>query len=253
MSTISPDATEGFAKQLAEIGVEMLDAPVSGGEKGAIAGTLTIMVGGRKETFERCLPLFEAMGENVALVGPNGSGHRVKMVNQILCGIHIVAMNEALMFARKAGLDVNTTLRVVASGAAGSWMLTNVGPKALAGDYAPGFKIKLQQKDLRLAMESLQKLGLQSPALEHAYQQFTTALEQDLGELGHGSTHGTVPIVLPRNQIPSSRREPVGPRCLCRVLPRARPLFCTRTRRRRPTGLTRPLIDGWALAPSPVR
>ena len=184
MSTISPQATERFAKQFAEVGVEMMDAPVSGGERGAIAGTLTIMVGGKKEVFDRCLPLFEAMGKNIVLAGPHGSGHRVKLVNQILCGIHIVAMNEALTFARKAGLDVNTALNIVASGAAGSWMLSNLGPKVVAGDYSPGFKIKLQQKDLRLAREALQKLGLESPALEHAYQQFTKAVDQDLGELG---------------------------------------------------------------------
>lgn len=184
MSTIAPAATVASAQRLAHMGVEMLDAPVSGGESGALAGTLTIMVGGAQSAFDRCLPLFQAMGRNIARVGPSGSGHLVKLVNQVLCGIHIVAMNEALAFARKAGVDPHAALEVVASGAAGSWMLTHVGPKALADNFAPGFKIKLQQKDLRLARECLHKLGLASPALEHAYRQFTRALEEGWGELG---------------------------------------------------------------------
>ena len=184
MSTIAPEATVASAQRLAHMGVEMLDAPVSGGESGALAGTLTIMVGGAQGAFDRCLPLFRAMGRNIVRVGPSGSGHLVKLVNQVLCGIHIVAMNEALALARKAGVDPHTALGVVASGAAGSWMLTHVGPKALAGDFAPGFKIKLQQKDLRLAREYLHKLGLAFPALEHAYQQFTRALDEGWGDLG---------------------------------------------------------------------
>jgi len=184
MSTVSPDATQRWAEQLRQMGVEMLDAPVSGGERGAQQGTLTIMVGGNRQTFERCLPLLEAMGKNIVWVGPNGSGQRVKLVNQLLCGIHVVAMDEALTFAREAGLDLSRTLQVVSSGAAGSWILSNLGPKVVAGEYHPGFKIKLQQKDLRLARESVEKLGLELPGLEHAYQQLTKAVKQGLGELG---------------------------------------------------------------------
>jgi 2-hydroxy-3-oxopropionate reductase len=184
MSTISPEATIDFAGRLAEKGCEMLDAPVSGGEKGAIEAALSIMVGGKREVFERCLPLFNAMGKTIAYTGQSGNGQKTKLVNQIICATNIVSMVEGLRFARLAGLDIETTLKLVSSGAAASWMLSNLAPRILAGDFAPGFMIKLQQKDLRLVRETIQKIGATLPGTELAYELFSEAVAEGLGEQG---------------------------------------------------------------------
>jgi 3-hydroxyisobutyrate dehydrogenase len=184
MSTISPAATEGFSARLREKKVEMLDAPVTGGEKGAIEATLSIMVGGNRETFERCLPIFQAMGKTIVYAGESGAGQKTKLVNQVLCAQHIVAMVEGLRFARSAGLDLETTLKAVSNGAAGSWMLSNLAPRILQNDFAPGFTIKLQQKDLRLVREAVEKLDAEFPSTELAYDLFTDAVERGLGEQG---------------------------------------------------------------------
>ena len=184
MSTISPEATSGFAERLKQLGAEMLDAPVTGGEKGAIEGSLAIMVGGSRETFDRCLPIFQALGKTIVYAGGNGKGQKTKLVNQILCAQHIVAMVDGLRFARLAGLDPDATLKVVSSGAAGSWMLSNLAPRILKDDFAPGFSIKLQQKDLRLVREAIDEIGAAFPATELTYALFTEAVEAGLGELG---------------------------------------------------------------------
>jgi 3-hydroxyisobutyrate dehydrogenase len=184
MSSISPSATETFAARLREHRVEMLDAPVTGGEKGAIEGTLAIMVGGRRETFEKCLPIFQAMGRTILYTGENGTGQKTKLVNQLLCAQHIVAMSDGLRFARESGLDLETTLKVVTGGAAGSWMLTNMAPRILQNDFAPGFTIKLQHKDLRLVREALTEMKGRYPATELAYSLFSEAVDNGLGELG---------------------------------------------------------------------
>jgi 3-hydroxyisobutyrate dehydrogenase len=184
MSSISPSATQRFASRLSEQRVELLDAPVTGGEKGAIEGTLAIMVGGRREIFDKCLPILQAMGGTVVYTGGSGTGQRTKLVNQILCAQHIVAMSDGLRFARESGLDLETTLKVVSGGAAGSWMLTNMAPRILHNDFAPGFTIKLQQKDLRLVREALQEMDGRYPATELAYSLFSEAVANGLGELG---------------------------------------------------------------------
>jgi len=184
MSTISPTATVSFAHRLQELDVELLDAPVTGGEKGAIEGSLAIMVGGRRETFDRCLPVFEALGKTIVYAGGNGAGQKTKLVNQILCAQHIVAMVDGLRFARLSGLDLDATLRIVSSGAAGSWMLSNLAPRILKDDFAPGFTIKLQQKDLRLVREAIEETGAPFPAAELTYGLFTEAVEAGLGEQG---------------------------------------------------------------------
>jgi 3-hydroxyisobutyrate dehydrogenase len=184
MSSISPAETQRYAARLRDQGVEMLDAPVTGGEKGAIEGTLAIMVGGRRETFDRCLPIFQALGKTVVYSGESGSGQKTKLVNQILCAQHIVAMSDGLRFARMCGLDMETTLKVVSGGAAGSWMLSNLAPRILNDDFSPGFMIKLQQKDLRLVREALQEVSATYPATELAYSLFTEAVANGLGELG---------------------------------------------------------------------
>jgi 3-hydroxyisobutyrate dehydrogenase len=191
MSTISPEATERFASRLREKGCQMLDAPVTGGQKGAIEATLTIMVGGDQEAFERCRPIFQAMGQKIIYMGESGNGQRTKLVNQVICALHLVAMAEGLHLAKRTGLDPQQVFDVVSSGAAGSWMLTNLGPKVLADDFAPGFTMKLQRKDLRLALEMIERLGEQLPGAELAHALFTQAVDKGLGEQG---TQGLINI-----------------------------------------------------------
>jgi len=184
MSTISPKATAGFARRLAERGSEMLDAPVTGGEKGAIEGTLTIMAGGKRDVFDRCLAVLQAMGKNVVYAGPSGNGQKTKLVNQVICACNIVSMTEGLRLAELSGLDLETTYKVVSSGSAASWLLSNLGARILQNDFAPGFLIRLQQKDLRLVRESVSELGAEFPGTDLAYSLFTDALARDLGEQG---------------------------------------------------------------------
>ncbi|HEY2934476.1 MAG TPA: NAD(P)-dependent oxidoreductase [Acidobacteriota bacterium] len=184
MSTISPEATEKMAREIEGLSCGFLDAPVTGGQKGAIARTLTIMVGGKKELFDSCMPIFSALGKNVIHFGPAGSGQKCKAVNQLLCGQHIVALSEAICLARKSGLDVEKTLAAVGGGAAASWMIANLGPLILKQDYAPGFAMRWQHKDLRIAVEQAERVGLDLPGLRNALALFTEALQQNLGENG---------------------------------------------------------------------
>lgn len=184
MSTVSPAATVEWARHLQEKGCELLDAPVTGGEKGAREATLTIMVGGSHSAYERCLPIFHALGETVVYTGPSGSGQKTKLVNQVICALHIVAMVEGLHLAHLMDLDLETTLNVVSRGAAGSWMLSHLGPKILHNDFTPGFTIRLQQKDLRLVQEALQPFGLSLPGTELAFRLFSEAVAKGLGDQG---------------------------------------------------------------------
>ena len=154
MSTISPGATRDLAARLTARGIAMLDAPVSGGSWGAQQGTLTVMVGGEQAIFDRCLPVFEAMGKSITLMRPSGMGQTTKLVNQILVAGTASAVAEAVVFAAAQGADLLKTIEAVSSGAAGSWQLTNLGPRMVQGDFAPGFMVKLQQKDLRLILEA---------------------------------------------------------------------------------------------------
>ena len=133
MSTISPAETVEIAARLSAAGCAMLDAPVSGGEKGAESGTLGIMVGGAHDVFEKCVPIFNAMGKTITYTGPSGCGQKTKMVNQLVGAMNLAGAVEGLRLAREAGLDLQTTLQAVSSGAASSWMLVNLGPKNLAG------------------------------------------------------------------------------------------------------------------------
>lgn len=158
MSTISPDATRRLAVLVRERGGDYLDAPVSGGEQGAINGTLSIMVGGEASTLERARPVFEAMGQRITHCGPVGAGQTVKLCNQIAVCLNNLAMAEALVFCQQSGVDPAVMLEAISAGAAGSWQITNLGPKIVARDFAPGFKVALQQKDLRLALEAADAL-----------------------------------------------------------------------------------------------
>jgi 3-hydroxyisobutyrate dehydrogenase len=185
MSTISPSATVRFAGVLAEKGCEMLDAPVSGGEPGAQAGTLAIMVGGKPEVFEKCLPIFQAVGKTITFTGPQGNGQKTKLINQVVGSLNVLAMVEGLRLAGAAGLDLDATVRSVAGGAAGSWMVANLGPKVIKGDFAPGFSIKLHHKDLRLVHELATELGGDYPGIELVYSLFSSAVEKGLGGQGN--------------------------------------------------------------------
>ena len=184
MSTISPAVTRDVARQLADRGVAMLDAPVSGGDTGAKAGTLSIMVGGDGDVLERCLPVLEAMGPTITHCGPIGAGQTVKLCNQVAIAGALLGVCEALSLADKSGVDLERMLAAISAGAAGSWQLTNLGPKIAVGDYAPGFMVKLMQKDLRLALEAggdvLQPLPNTS-LVQQLYYQLQTS---DLGDEG---------------------------------------------------------------------
>lgn len=154
MSTISPDVARRVADAVRERGGAFLDAPVSGGRNGAEAGKLAIMVGGDAGDVERARPVFDVLGKSVVHGGPVGSGQLIKLCNQILCGLNLLAVSEALTFARDVGLDPGTVLKAVSGGAAGSWALENLGPRMLKRDFEPMFMVDLQQKDLRIVQET---------------------------------------------------------------------------------------------------
>lgn len=163
MSTISPTAARQIAAALNERGVQFLDAPVTGGVKGAIEGTLNIMVGGDEKALESCMPIFRALGKKVVHMGANGMGQAAKLANQIICAINILAVCEGLVFAKGLGLDMRKLIEAISDGAASSWMLSNLAPKMLERDFEPGFSIRLQLKDLRLALEMAQEKAIPLP------------------------------------------------------------------------------------------
>jgi len=172
MSTISTRVTRDIAAALKEKSVHMLDAPVSGGDVGAQQGTLSIMVGGEQSVFDDCLPVFEAMGKHINLIGGNGAGQTTKACNQIAVAGANLAMAEALMLAATSDLDVGKVVDAISGGAAGSWQLTNLGPRILKGDFAPGFMVRLQQKDLKLVLEAANDVKLALPGVSLAHQFF---------------------------------------------------------------------------------
>ena len=185
MSTISPQVTQAIAAQLAGKSVQMLDAPISGGSEGAANGTLSIMVGGDASQVERAMPAFQAMGKAITHVGPNGAGQTVKLVNQILVVVNMLAVGEALLFAQAGGLDLQKTLEAVSAGAAGSWMLSNRGPQVINRDWRPGFMVDLQQKDLRLALKAADELGVPLLGTSTVFNLYRTLQAQGLGAEGN--------------------------------------------------------------------
>ncbi|MBI1368769.1 MAG: NAD-binding protein [Planctomycetes bacterium] len=182
-STISPAATRQFAARLAEQSVAMLDAPVSGGDVGARAGTLSIMVGGEAAVFERCKPIFEAVGRAITHVGPSGAGQATKACNQVLCALNLLGVCEAMALAQREGLDLAKMLAVTTAGAGGSWSLANLGPQIAAGDMNPGFMIDLINKDLNIVKNESVELGLPMPGLNLAAELFRAA-----ATMGHGQS-----------------------------------------------------------------
>jgi 3-hydroxyisobutyrate dehydrogenase len=185
MSTISPQTTRDIAARLAQKEVHMLDAPISGGSEGAANGSLSIMVGGDSEQFARATPAFEAMGNTITHVGRIGAGQTVKLVNQILVVVTMLAVGEGLLFAQAGDLDLEKTLAAVTGGAAGSWMLANRGPQVVKRDWRPGFTMDLQQKDLRLVLEAADQMGVPLPATSLVFQLYRALQQKGLGSEGN--------------------------------------------------------------------
>ena len=185
MSTISPIVSQKVGKALAAKGVKMLDAPVSGGEKGATDAALSIMVGGDKTTFDAVLPIFQAMGRTITLLGPLGFGGFTKLANQIIVAVNLTALAEALTLGKKAGLDRELLLTALAGGLAGSKCLEQKKPNYIAGTYNPGFKIDLHFKDLGLIMESAHSLGVPLPTTAVVQELFNAMRVKGRGGLDH--------------------------------------------------------------------
>jgi len=184
-SSISPRATRRLARAAAAKGAHWLDAPVSGGSEGAARGTLSIMVGGEPAQVERARPYLEAYGTAITHVGPSGAGQIAKIVNQILVVVTQQGVGEALLLAQAGGLDLTTAIDAVKGGAAGSWMLANRGPQMARRDWRPGFTIDLQQKDLRLALEAADELGVPLPATALVFQLYRGLQQRGLGQEGN--------------------------------------------------------------------
>jgi 2-hydroxy-3-oxopropionate reductase len=185
MSTISPLVSQKVGKALAAKGVRMLDAPVSGGEKGAIDGALSIMVGGDKDVFQRVLPIFQAMGKTITLLGPLGFGGFTKLANQIIVAVNLTALAEALTLGKKAGLDRDLLLTALAGGLAGSKCLEQKRANYVSNTYNPGFKVDLHYKDLGLIMESARALGVPLPATAVVQELFNALRVKGRGGLDH--------------------------------------------------------------------
>jgi 2-hydroxy-3-oxopropionate reductase len=185
MSTISPIVSQKVGQALAAKGVAMLDAPVSGGEKGAIEGTLSIMVGGDRAVFDRTLPVFQAMGKTITHLGPLGFGGFTKLANQIIVAVNLTALGEALTLGKKAGLDRDLLLTALAGGLAGSKCLDQKRPNYVGNTYNPGFKIDLHYKDLGLIMESARALGVPLPTTAVVQELFSALRVKGRGGLDH--------------------------------------------------------------------
>ncbi|MDV2886982.1 NAD(P)-dependent oxidoreductase [Alkalihalophilus pseudofirmus] len=184
MSTSSPTLAKEIAEAADKHQMTALDAPVSGGDIGAREARLTIMVGGNEEAYNKALPVFQAMGTNVVLQGGPGMGQYTKMVNQIAIATNMIGVSEAISYADKAGLNPNLVLKSIGGGAAGSWSLSNLAPRMIAGDYEPGFYIKHFVKDMTIALESAEELGLDTPGLKLAkgmYEELVTRGFEDAG------------------------------------------------------------------------
>ena len=184
MTTSDPTLAKRLYQEGKSRNIRVMDAPVSGGDLGAKNGCLSIMVGAEAMDFQLALPLFETMGKNIVLQGPPGAGQHTKMANQIAIAAGMVAMCESLAYAKKSGLDLETVLASIGQGAAGSWSLNNLGPRIIKGDFEPGFFVKHFIKDMGIALESAQSMGLDVPGLALAlelYEKLAGQGDQDRG------------------------------------------------------------------------
>lgn len=184
MTTTSPQLSVKIEQAAKEKGLKALDAPVSGGDVGAKNGTLSIMVGGEKETYTQCLPIFQAMGTNIIYEGKAGAGQHTKMANQIALGGAIAGVCEAMTYAKKVGLDLQTMLDSISKGAAGSWQMSNMAPRMLKGDFDPGFFVKHYIKDMNIALEEAAHVDLTMPVLNEVHDMYQALDDQGMGDLG---------------------------------------------------------------------
>lgn len=187
MSSISPIATKDFAKRINDLGCDYLDAPVSGGEVGAKAASLTIMVGGPQKTFDAARPLFELMGANITLVGGNGDGQTTKVANQIIVALNIEAVSEALLFASKAGADPAKVREALMGGFASSKILEVHGERMIKRTFDPGFRIELHQKDLNLALQGAKQVGVSLPNTATAQELFNACAANGGSQWDHSA------------------------------------------------------------------
>ncbi|MFI7062503.1 2-hydroxy-3-oxopropionate reductase [Kribbella sp. NPDC050124] len=192
MSSISPTATQGFALRIEKQGCDYLDAPVSGGEVGARNATLTIMVGGRPEVFERARPIFETLGKNITLIGGTGAGQTAKVANQIVVGLTIEAVAEALLFAKAAGADPAVVREALMGGFASSRILELHGERMVRETFEPGFRIRLHRKDLGLAVQAAADLDLALPSTAATQQLMNAAIADGDGDLDHSALYKTL-------------------------------------------------------------
>ncbi len=203
MTTSRPALAVEIAERATQVGVAALDAPVSGGDVGARNGTLSIMVGGDADAFARARPLLDLMGATVVHQGPAGAGQHTKLTNQVLVAGNIVAVCEALLYATRAGLDVESVLASVSSGAAASWALSNLAPRIVAGDYAPGFFVDHFVKDMAIVLDEAARLRLALPGLSLAHQLYVALQAQ-----GHGRD-GTQSLILALEALSPAAASPV--------------------------------------------
>jgi 2-hydroxy-3-oxopropionate reductase len=187
MSSISPIATKEFSEKLQGLGVEMLDAPVSGGQVGAENATLSIMVGGKPEIFEKIKPFFEILGKNIVHIGNHGDGQTCKVANQIVVALTIEAVSEALVFASKAGADPRKVRQALLGGFAQSRILDQHGERIISRSFKPGFRIQLHRKDLNLALQAARQLGLSLPNTAMAQELFNAVVAQEGDQLDHSA------------------------------------------------------------------
>ncbi len=189
-STIKPETARSLAGELEKVGIDALDAPVSGGDVGAKNGTLTIMVGGKQTAFDKAAPLFQSIGKAWVLVGDSGAGQIAKVCNQIIVGAQMVALAEALITAQKAGVDPSRMVEAIKSGAAQMWTLDVKPPRLFAGNRQPGFKAYMQHKDLGIVMDTGKTYGIPLPMTAVVQQLFTAMLEQGNRELDNSAVIG---------------------------------------------------------------
>jgi 3-hydroxyisobutyrate dehydrogenase len=189
LTTSKPNLAKRIFEEAAKRGLKALDAPVSGGDIGAQKGTLSIMVGGDEQDFQEVLPLLELMGENIVYQGPAGSGQHTKMCNQINIASNMIGVCESLVYAKRAGLNPEQVLRSISSGAAGSWSLSNLAPRMIAEDFAPGFYIKHFIKDMKIAAEEAELMELELPGLR-----LSLGMYEELADKGY-SENGTQALI----------------------------------------------------------
>jgi len=198
MTTSEPSLAQRVYEEAKKISVSSIDAPVSGGDVGAKNGTLAIMAGGDKETYEKVFPFFELMGKNIAYMGKAGAGQHTKMSNQILIASTMIGVVESLLYAYKAGNDLSEVINVIGKGAAGCWSINNLGPRIVKGNFDPGFFIKHFIKDMGIALKEAKNLSLSLPGLALAYQFYISATALGLENLG---TQGLYRVLAKMNGI----------------------------------------------------